>query len=79
MGAWAAVSFSDGSVRGLRHSGTSEVLRLPGVVEGSQYLISAAAAILGDAFLSRKFSSQLPRVTSGKEGGREAHWPLCSK
>lgn len=50
---------------GSRCSGTSEVLRLPGVVEGSQYLISAAAAILGDTFLS-----QLPRVTGGKEGGK---------
>lgn len=52
MGSLAAVSFSDGLVRGLRHSATSAVLRLPGVVEGSQALISAAAAILGDTFLS---------------------------
>lgn len=41
------MSFSNGPVRGLR-PGTSGVLRLSGVVEGSQYLIPAAAATLGD-------------------------------
>lgn len=67
MRSWAALSFSDGLVRGLGYPGTSGVLRMPRVVEGSQYLISAAVVILGSTssatFLSQRFSSQLPRVS----------------
>lgn len=61
MGSWAALSFRDGLVKGLRCPGTSGVLRMPGVVERSQYLISAAVASEA-TFLSQRFSSQLPRV-----------------
>lgn len=71
MGSWAAVSFSDGLVRGLRHSATSEVLRLPGVVEGSQSDFCSCSRHRGHLPLLKVFftAAQSDQWEGRREGG----------